>query len=109
MALKRTCISDTGEESALHMHCSGLWETKLGAIHPGERSLSQDNSFSGNMILKSHALVTLGKPWLCMVIVQVSQETELEGILQETDRICLYTHMPCFTLLLLFCIMLLIW
>ena len=32
MALKRLCVSDAGEHSALHIDCSGPGETELQAI-----------------------------------------------------------------------------
>ena len=81
MVLKRPCISDTGECSALHIHCSGL---------PGDRALSCFlgrqcfETFSwktelqvaainlvGRWALKGHFFTDTGKD---SFIVQVSQE-----------------------------------
>ena len=52
MVLKRLCISNTWEGSAVHIHCSDLGETELQAFTPGDRALSQYDSLSGKMVLK---------------------------------------------------------
>ena len=63
MILKRLFISDTGEALFLHRHCSGLRETEHQAILLGDRAVSQNDSFSGKMVLK-WPFMTTGKTQL---------------------------------------------
>ena len=75
--LKRLFISDTGEASFLHNHCSGLWETELQAILPGERASSQYDSLWGVVVLKKPFLGDTGED---LAHLFRSQETELKLI-----------------------------
>ena len=49
--MKKAYISDTGKDSALHLHCSGL---------PADRASIWYNSFTWKMVLERPLLVTMG-------------------------------------------------
>ena len=95
MFLKKLCVSDTGEDSALHINCSGLRETRAlssSARRQSFKPFSWETEFWVNTIVlvgrwswTGHSLVTLGKPCFCTFIVQVSGRWSFEPFSQEPE------------------------
>ena len=66
MVLKSPFFSDTGEDPALHIHCSDL---------PGDRASIRKIALKGTLVSDTGEV-------LCIFIIQVSWETELSQLIQ---------------------------